>query len=118
MIRHIMFIVHFQYGAASVICTWRTRPMGFKWPHNICERPLLQKLVGKTCHFKDGSTAEVDAIIMCTGYLHSYPFMEDNLRLRSVNDLYPPNLYKGTLWMGENGDGKKCGDDRLLYLGK
>ena len=92
--------------------------MGFKWPPNICERPLLQKIEGKTCHFKDGSTAEVDAIIMCTGYLHSYPFMEDNLRLRSVNDLYPPNLYKGTVWMGTDGDGKKCGDDRLLYLGK
>ena len=92
--------------------------MGFKWPHNVCERPLVQNIVGKTCHFKDGSTAEVDTIIMCTGYLHSYPFMEDNLRLRSVNDLYPPNLYKGTVWMGPNGDGVNGGDDRLLYLGK
>ena len=25
--------------------------------------------------FKDGSTAEVDVIMMCTGYLHSYPFL-------------------------------------------
>ena len=24
---------------------------------------------------KDGSTAEVDVIMMCTGYLHSYPFL-------------------------------------------
>ena len=26
-------------------------------------------------NFKDGSTAEVDVIMMCTGYLHSYPFL-------------------------------------------
>ena len=28
------------------------------------------------------------------------------------------STYKGTVWMGLGGDGKKCGDDRLLYLGK
>ena len=29
----------------------------------------------KVATFKDGSTAEVDVIMMCTGYLHSYPFL-------------------------------------------
>ena len=37
--------------------------MGFKWPKEITERPLLTKIVGKTCHFADGTTADVDAII-------------------------------------------------------
>ena len=31
--------------------------------------------------FKDGSTAEVDVIMMCTGYLHSYPFLRFDLFL-------------------------------------
>ena len=99
-----------KYGAASVVCTWRTKPMGFKWPKNIEERPLLTRIEGKTCHFRDGSTAEVDAIIMCTGYLHSYKFLEDKLRLKSPNLLYPPNLFKGTVWL--NG-----GNDKVLYIG-
>ena len=29
----------------------------------------------KVATFKDGSTAEVDVVMMCTGYLHSYPFL-------------------------------------------
>ena len=134
-----------RYGAAQVICTWRTKPMGFKWPSNVGdmmfntliwganlfkkfielngtwwqaeERPLVQRFDGKvatfkvfnrltqkykykrhtlsfslsnppilylsslcfifhfTLNLKDGSTAEVDVIMMCTGYLHSYPFL-------------------------------------------
>ena len=42
-------------------------------PRDWEQKPLLQKVVGKTAHFKDGTTKEVDAIILCTGYLHSLP---------------------------------------------
>ena len=41
----------------------------------ISERPLVQRFEGRTAVFKDGSTAEVDVVLMCTGYLHSYPFL-------------------------------------------
>ena len=51
---------------------WRTKPMGFHWPEGMEERPLLTKLEGKTAHFKDGSSQEVDAIILCTGYQHIF----------------------------------------------
>ena len=47
---------------------------------------------------------------MCTGYLHHYKYLEDSLRLKSPNVLYPPNLYKGTVWL--NGGNNKC-----LYVG-
>lgn len=97
-----------KYGAADIICTWRTKPMGFLWPKEISERPLLQKIAGKTCHFKDGSTADVDAILLCTGYQHAYPFVDDNLRLRSANVLYSPGLYKGLIWTG-------AGNNKLIY---
>ena len=53
---------------------------------------------------------QVDCIIMATGYLHSYPYLSDSLCLKGPNVLYPPNLYKGTLWM-------KGGNDRMLYVG-
>ncbi len=69
--------------------------MGFDWPEGMEERPLLVGLEGRTAHFKDGGSREVDAIILCTGYQHSFPFLEEKLRLRTYNRLYPPQLYKG-----------------------
>ncbi len=87
-----------KYGAKSVTTTYRSKPMGFKWPKNFEERPLLQKVVNRTAHFKDGSTKEVDAIILCTGYQHYFPFLPEDLRLKTANRLWPANLYKGVVW--------------------
>merc|ERR1719319_735646 len=67
-----------KYGAKNVICSWRSKPMGYKFPKNIQERPLMMRMEGKTAHFKEGTTADVDAIILCTGYKHSYPFLREN----------------------------------------
>ena len=64
-----------KYGTKRVICTWRSKPMGFNWPESIEERPLVQKFEGNTAFFKDGSKHDVDVVMMCTGYLHSYPFL-------------------------------------------
>jgi hypothetical protein len=50
----------------------------------------------------------MDAIVLCTGYRHWFPFIEDNLRLRTNNVLYPPDLYKGVVWTG---------NPKLMYLG-
>lgn len=99
-----------KYGAAQVICTYRTKAMGFKWPPTITERPILTHVDGKTVHFSDKSTAEVDAIIFCTGYLHHYPYLEDKIRLRCPNVLYPPYLYKGTVFT-------EGGNNKMMYIG-
>ena len=64
-----------KYGAESVIFSYRTNPLGLVWPKGIEERPLVCNFDGKIATFKDGSSAEVDVVIMCTGYLHSYPFL-------------------------------------------
>ncbi len=97
-----------KYGAKSVTFSWRTKPMGFNWPESCAEVPLLTKIDGKTAHFRDGTSREVDAIVMCTGYLHHFPFIEDSLRLKTRNRLYPPNLYKGIFWWG---------NPKLAYIG-
>jgi trimethylamine monooxygenase len=97
-----------KYGAASVTATYRTKPMGFTWPANFEERPLLQKLVGKTAHFKDGSTKEIDAIILCTGYQHHFPYLPEDLRLKTANRLWPLDLYKGVVWES---------NPKLMYIG-
>ncbi|MDZ7788362.1 MAG: hypothetical protein U5K73_09645 [Halofilum sp. (in: g-proteobacteria)] len=62
------------------------------------EVPKLDHVDGSTCHFTDGSTRDIDAIILCTGYQHHFPFMEDRLRLVTDNVLYPDKLYKGVFW--------------------
>ena len=99
-----------KYGAKNVICTWRTNPMAFKWPSHISERPLLTKIDGNTVQFRDGSSAEVDDIILCTGYQFSYPFMEERLCLKTTNVLYPEGLYKAIMWTGG-------GNNKVLYIG-
>lgn len=97
-----------KYGAASVTATYRSKPMGFTWPKNFEERPLLQKLDGKVATFKDGSTKEVDAIILCTGYQHHFPFLPEDLRLKTANRLWPLDLYRGVFWEG---------NPKLTYMG-
>ena len=97
-----------KYGCKSVTSSYRTKPMGFKWPDNWEEKPLLQKLEGKTAYFADGTSKEVDAIILCTGYLHHFPFLPDELRLKTGNRMWPLGLYKGVVWE-EN--------PQLFYLG-
>lgn len=97
-----------KYGAKSVTMTYRTGAMGFKWPETMDERPLVQRFDGRVAHFKDGTSKEFDALILCTGYLHHFPFLEDALRLHTGNRLYPPALYKGVVFEK---------NPRLIYLG-
>ena len=97
-----------KYGCKSVIISHRTNPTGFKWPKSFTEKPLLQKVQGNRVTFKDGSAAKVDAIILCTGYLHYFPFLADDLRLETRNRLWPLGLYKGCVWEK---------NPRLFYIG-
>ncbi len=88
-----------KYGCKSVTVSHRTAPMGYDWPDNWTEVPLLQKIEGRTAHFKDGSSKDIDAVILCTGYLHHFPFMPDELRLRTANRLASADLYKGVAYI-------------------
>jgi len=97
-----------KYGAATVTISYRNSPMGFDWPEGISEVPRLDHVEGRTAHFVDGSSREVDAIVLCTGYRHWFPFIEDSLRLQTTNVLYPAGLYKGVVWTA---------NPRLMYLG-
>ena len=50
----------------------------------------------------------MDVLILCSGYLHHFPFLEEDLKLKTHNRLYPPSLYKGVVWENNN---------NLFYLG-
>lgn len=98
----------FKYGAKSVTFSYRSASMGYKWPRGFSESPLLQKVDGEIAYFSDGSRKRVDAIILCTGYQHHFPFLPDELRLKTHNRLYPADLYKGIFWLD---------NPKLIYLG-
>ncbi len=73
-----MMTCYYRYGVRSVTLSWRTKPMPFNWPADkFSTVPLLTRVEGSKCFFKDGSSKKVDAIILCTGYKHHFPFMEE-----------------------------------------
>lgn len=87
-----------KYGARSITNCYRTAPMPYSWPDNWEVKPRLERVAGKTAHFTDGSSRKVDAIILCTGYKHHFPFLPDDLRLKTANVLASDDLYKGVVW--------------------
>ena len=98
-----------KFGAAHVIIAYKYKPLGRKWPAKIEERHLLVKFENNTAYFQDQSKAEVDVVIFCTGYSLEFPFLAEDLRLKTDQLLYPKNLYNGVLWL--NG-----GNNKLMYI--
>ncbi|WP_182358920.1 flavin-containing monooxygenase [Tomitella gaofuii] len=98
----------YKYGAARVLISYRSAPTGYDWPERFDEVPLLQRLDGKTAHFADGTSEDVDAVVMCTGYQHHFHFLPDELALRTKNRLYPRGMYKGVVSLA---------NPKLLFLG-
>ncbi len=97
-----------KYGANSITVAHRTAPMGFNWPSNWKEVPILERVDETTAYFKDGTSVKVNAIILCTGYKHHFPFLPDDLRLKTRNRLAAADLYKGVAWVK---------NPALFYLG-
>lgn len=96
-------------GAKSITFSYRTKPMGFKWPDRCTEVGLVSRVEKSRVHFINEFHQEFDAIIFCTGYKYYFPFLPDNLRLQTQKTCFwLPNLYKGIFWLDE---------PRLLYLG-
>lgn len=98
----------FKHGSKSVTIAYRTNAIGAKWPKGIEERSLVTHFEDNVAYFKDGSSKAFDAVILCTGYQHKFPFLPDELRLKTKNSLYPDNLYKGVVFND---------NERLLFLG-
>lgn len=57
----------------------------------ITPKPNLARFEGRTVHFVDGSTEEVDHVVYATGYKVSFPFFDESFVAAKDNDL---PLYK------------------------
>lgn len=98
----------YKHGAESVTLSYRSSPVGVEWPEGIKEEPLVTHFEGSTAHFSNGRTEDFDAVVMCTGYQHKFPFLPGRLRLKTKNNLYPDGLYKGIFFNN---------NPQLIYLG-
>jgi trimethylamine monooxygenase len=85
-------------GCKSVIACSRGTAMCYEFPDKFSKKPMIKNCNEKTLTFEDGTTAEADVIIMCTGYTHNVPFMEDKLRLNTDTSLYIDKAYKAMFW--------------------
>jgi len=98
-----------KYGAKSATISYRSAAMEGGFPENITWVPLLQKIDKENvAHFKDGSSKKVDAVIICTGYEHHFPFLPEQYTIESGNRYITNNLYKGIFH-------EKC--PKLMFLG-
>jgi len=105
----------FKFGCKHVYFSWRTSPMGYDWPGGkFTTVGLLEKIEtveGKSaCYFKGVKDPifDIDAIILCTGYRHNFPFMSRSLRLKTTNRLWIESLCKGIFWYQ---------NPNLMYMG-
>lgn len=56
----------------------------------IDQKCLIFGLAGKSVVFQDGSTEEIDEILLCTGYLYSFPFFTSKSGITVTNNnIYP-----------------------------
>ena len=88
----------YKHGAKSVALSYLSNPIGIDWSEGIKELPMVTHFQGDTAFFKDGTIKKYDAVIMCTGYQHKFPFLPDELRLKTKNNLFPNHLYKGIIF--------------------
>ncbi|AOA59279.1 NAD(P)-binding domain-containing protein [Acinetobacter larvae] len=98
----------YKYGAKQIYSCYRSKAMGYRWPKNWTEKHQLLRVDEEHAYFADGSKAKIDAIILCTGYKHHFPYMAEDLRLVTHNCLYPQGLYQGVMWQD---------NPQLFYLG-
>lgn len=87
-----------KHGARSVTISYRSAPIGMNWPEGMKELPLVTHFENEVAHFSNGHAARFDAVVMCTGYQHKFPYLPDALRLKTKNCLYPDNIYKGVVY--------------------
>merc|ERR1719273_221969 len=101
-----------KFGATRVVNVHRYKDrLPFDWPKVCHEIPdgCPIKVNGSKVFFsdKDNTSEEFDMIIFATGYLHRFPFLEDSLKLKTKNVLYPP-LYEGVVHLSNH---------RMFYIG-
>ncbi|XP_031828533.1 uncharacterized protein LOC116425233 [Nomia melanderi] len=87
-----------QYASKIYLSHNLSEPVDSKMCKNVEQRPGIQSIQGKKFIFRDGSSAEVDNFIYCTGYKFTYPFMSSKVEMRTDDNHVEP-IYKHLVHM-------------------
>ena len=100
-----------KYGAKSVTISNKKALLNFGWPRDkVKEASKAVTITNSTVKFADGHEEDYDIIVWCTGYNHSFPFLDQSLKLKTANVLYPNHLYKGVVFT-------EAANRKLFYMG-
>ena len=69
-------------------------------PKNIEIITGLSHFDEENVYFLNGEKRKIDSVLLCTGYIHHYPFMEEKLRLncKDPNVLWAEGVYYNVAW--------------------
>jgi len=110
----------YKAGAEKVTSCFRTNPIRVPIRPEQCEYvcdqhgPGISKIEGSKITFGDGHEDTFDIIVYCTGFKHTYPFLESSLRLECKSGYYLSHLYKGIVFQ-ENPQLYYIGAQNLAY---
>lgn len=62
-------------------------------PENVIQKPDIKKIMGSNVTFVDGTSIMPHAIILCTGYRYSFPFLSPDCHVDITDECVMP-LYK------------------------
>ncbi|KAL4234959.1 hypothetical protein ACF0H5_006600 [Mactra antiquata] len=62
-------------------------------PDNIKQQPGIEKVKANSVVYKDGAEEECDALLLCTGYRYSFPYLSENCGIEIIEERITP-LYK------------------------
>ena len=65
-----------KYGAKSIVCTWQTKPMGFPFPPEITERPLLTRSKVVPSISKTVPQQKLTTLFCARGIVIPFPFLK------------------------------------------
>ena len=100
-----------KYGAESVTISNKKSLLNFGWPRDkVKEASKAISVSNSTVKFADGHEEDYDVIVWCTGYNHSFPFLDQSLKLKTANVLYPNHLFKGVVFT-------EAANQKLFYMG-
>ena len=72
----IDIMVNVSHFAASVYLVYHRKPLPFRIPSNAEQFPCVSKIDRDgTVLFENGASQKCDAIILCTGYKYTFPFL-------------------------------------------
>lgn len=77
----------------KVFLSHRRQPLQAEFPENLFQKPGIHELTSDGVVFENGEFHHIDALILCTGYKISFPFLHENCGVQTKHNRVTP-FYK------------------------